>query len=41
MTPQIDHLRNMIPVLRVSLHIDGVSEEIDGRMFLLRVKPGM
>ena len=31
----------MIPVLSVSLHIDGVSEEIDGKMFLLRVNLGM
>ena len=41
MTPQIDHLRNTIPVLRVSLLIDGVSEEIDGRMFLFEIDLGM
>ena len=40
-TPQIDHLGKMIPVLRVSLHIDGVYEEIDGKMFLLKVNLGM
>ena len=41
MTPQIDHLGKTIPVLSVSLHIEGVSEEIDGNMFLLRVNLGM
>ena len=40
-TPQIDDLGKMIPVLRVSLHIDGVSEEIDGKMFLLRINLNM
>ena len=37
MTPQIDHLGKTIPVLRVSTHICGVSQEIDGKMFIFRV----
>ena len=41
MTPQIDCLRNMITVLRVSTHIFGVFEEIDGKMFIFRVNLGM
>ena len=41
MTPQIDHLGKMIPVLRVSTHIYGVSQEIDGEMFIFRVNLGM
>ena len=28
-TPQIDHLGKTSPVLRVSIHIYGVSQEID------------
>ena len=32
-TPLIDHLGKMSPVLRVSTHIYGVSKEIDGKMF--------
>ena len=40
-TPQIDRLRKMIPVLRVSTHIYGVSQEIDGKMFIFRVNLGM
>ena len=31
MTPQIDSLRKMSPVLSVSTHIYGVSNEIDGK----------
>ena len=31
MTPQIDHLGKMSTVLRVSTHIYGVFEEIDGK----------
>ena len=31
MTPQIDHLRKMSTVLRVSTHIYGVYQEIDGK----------
>ena len=41
MTPQIDCLGNMSTVLRVSTHIYGVSEEIDGKMFIFRVNLGM
>ena len=37
MTPQINHLGKMSPVLRVSTHIYGVSKEIDGKMFIFRV----
>ena len=40
-TPQIDLLGKMSTVLRVSTHIYGVFQEIDGKMFLLRVKLGM
>ena len=36
-TPQINHLRKMSPVLRVSTHIYGVSQEIDGKTFFVRV----
>ena len=32
-TPQINCLSNMSTVLRVSTHIYGVSQEIDGKMF--------
>ena len=41
MTPQIDHLGKTIPVLRVSIHINGVSEEMNGKMFIFRVNLGM
>ena len=37
MIPHIDHLRKMSPVLRVSTHIYGVSKEIDGKTFFVRV----
>ena len=37
MTPQIDRLGKMSPVLRVSTHIYGVSKEIDGKTFIFRV----
>ena len=40
-TSQIDRLRKMSPVLRVSTHIYGVSKEIDGKMFIFRVNLGM
>ena len=40
-TPQIDHLGKMNPVLRVSTHINGISKEVDGKTFILRVKLGM
>ena len=33
-TPQIDHLGIIVPVLRVSTHIYGVSKEIDGKTFI-------
>ena len=33
-TPQIDHLRKMSPVLRILTHIYGVSKQIDGEMFI-------
>ena len=36
-TPQIDCLRKMSPVLRVSTHIYGVSKEIYGKTFFVRV----
>ena len=41
MTPQIDCLRKSSPVLRVSTHIDGISKEIDGKMFNFRANLGM
>ena len=41
LTPQIDCLRKTSPVLRVSTHICGVSQEIVGKMFILRVNLGM
>ena len=34
MTPEIDCLGKMSPVLRVSIHIYGVSKEIDGKTFI-------
>ena len=37
MTPQIDHLGKMSPVLRVSTHIYGVSKEIDGKTFIFSI----
>ena len=40
-TPQIDHLRKMSPVLRVLTHIYMVSKEIDGKTFIFRVNLGM
>ena len=39
--PQIDRLGKMSPVLSVSTHIYGVSQEIDGKMFIFRVNLGM
>ena len=41
MTPQIDHLRKMRTVLRVSTDIYGVSMEIDGKTFIFRVNLGI
>ena len=40
-TPQIDHLGKMNPVLRVSTHNYGFCEEINGKTFILRVNLGM
>ena len=40
-TPQIDYLGKTVPVMRVSTHIYGVSKEIDGKTFILRVRLGM
>ena len=36
-TPQINCLRKMSPVLRVSTHIYGVYKEIDGKTFIFRI----
>ena len=41
MTPQIDRLRKTSTVLRVSTHIYGVFQQIDGEMFIFRVNLGM
>ena len=41
MTPKIDHLGKMSPVLRVSTLIYGISKEIDGKTFNFRVNLGM
>ena len=40
-TPQIDHLRKISPVLRVSTQISAVSQEIDGKTFIFQVNLGM
>ena len=40
-TPQIDCLREMSPVLRVSTHIYGVAQEMDGKTFIFQVNLGM
>ena len=39
--PQIDRLGKMSTVLRVSTHIYGVSQEIDGKTFKFRINLGM
>ena len=39
--PQINHLRKTSPVLRVSTHIYGVAQEIDGKTFIFQQNPGM
>ena len=39
MTPQIDCLTKMSPVLRVSTHICGISKEIDGKNVHFSSKP--
>ena len=41
MTPQIDCLGKMSPVLRVSTHIYGVSKEIHGKMFIFGINLGV
>ena len=40
-SPQINCLRKTTTVLRVSTHIYGVSEEIDGKTYIFRVNIGM
>ena len=40
-TPQIVHIRKTSPVLNFSTHIYEVSQEIDGKTFILRVNLGM
>ena len=40
-TPQIHCLEKTSPVLRVSTHIYGFSNEIDGKTFIFRVNLGM
>ena len=39
-TPQIDRLRKTSTVLRVSTHIYGSSQKIDGKVFIFRVNLG-
>ena len=39
MTFQIDCLRKMSPVLRVSTHISGVSKDIGGKTFIYLTEP--
>ena len=41
MTPQINHLGKMSTVPRVLTNINGVSQEIDGKMFIFSVNLGM
>ena len=40
-TSQIDHFGKISPVLKVSTHIYGVSQGIDGKTCILRVNLGM
>ena len=40
-TPQINRLGKMVHVLRVSTHIYGVFQEIDGKTFIFRVNLGI
>ena len=40
-TPQINRLGKTSTVLRVSTHINGVSKDIGGNMFIFRVNLGM
>ena len=39
MTPQIDHLGKMSPILRVSTHINSVCKDIGGKRFIFQLKP--
>ena len=39
MTPQIDCLQKTSPILWVSIHIYGVSKDIDGKRFFFSTKP--
>ena len=41
MTPQIDHLGKMSPVLRVSTHMYGVSKDIGGNTFIFQLNLGL
>ena len=41
MIPEIDCLGKMSTVLRVSIHIYGVSKQIDGKMFIFQLNLGM
>ena len=41
MTPQINRLGKMSPVLMVSTHISDDSNEIDGKMFIFQLKISM
>ena len=40
-TPQIEHLRKMSPVMMVSTHIYRISKEIDGKSFIFQVNLGL
>ena len=40
-TPQIDCLRKMSPVVSILTDIYGVSKEIDGKTFIFKVNLGM
>ena len=41
MTPQINCLRKMSPILRVSTYIYGVSKDIGGKTFIFHLNLGM
>ena len=40
-TPEIDCLKKMSPVVKVSTHIYGVSKEIDGKTFIFQVNQAL
>ena len=40
-TPHINHLRKVIPLLRVSTHISGISKKINGKIFIFQANLGM